>query len=310
MTENARNQSLYATPDERRIRCLKIAEHVYWSGSASVEELSATLAELAGVTDSTAGSVEEDIGLLSTQGLPICIGEGGNWRIEAVIPGFALRLTKAQASAVWGMCVASGELGEGLGQGASSATLSEGVATLLSGLKRFHKGSEVMTAVVSATSGVECPYRGEREEKLRASKLIGEARLVYRRLRIVDLVEGRTARNTEQLAAGLNVSHRTIHDDLSVLRCAGFEIGYSRRRQEYRAAGLNEYLGDKLSVSTAAALLVLWGASDASDAATRPPCAFEVASQKLSRSIRRLFAGQAEDLEKMAASYRVAEQAK
>ncbi len=46
MTEKARKQSLCATPDERRIRCLKIAEHVYWSGSASVEELSATLAEL------------------------------------------------------------------------------------------------------------------------------------------------------------------------------------------------------------------------------------------------------------------------
>jgi predicted DNA-binding transcriptional regulator YafY len=285
-------------------------EHVYWSGSTSLQKLSATLAGLPGISDTSATVVEQDIALLRRHGLPMSVDEAGRWRIDAVIPGFALRLTKAEASIVWAWCVARRSSDRPVAPCVSPGQLSAAVATLLSGLRQFHVGSEVMNAADGTTTRPEVVAAGEPERRLQASELIGGARLVYRRLRIVDLIEGRKAVNTSQLAAVLDVSQRTVHDDLNVLRCSGLEIRFCRRCQEFQTKGLNSYLAGRLTLPTAAALLVLFTSTDGPHRSPHGAVAFGVASEKLAKSIRLIFARQAEDLQELAVSYGASEPAK
>ncbi len=310
MTRDARKHSPFTGEDERRIRHSKIVEHVYWSGSTSLQELSATLAGLPGITDTSATVVEQDIALLRRHGLPMSVDEAGRWRIDVVIPGFALRLTKAEASLVWAWSVASTSSDRPVAPYVPPGELSAAVATLLAGLRRFHTGSEVMNAADGTITRPEVVAAGEPERRLQASELIGEARLVYRRLRIVDLIEGRKAVNTSQLAAVLDVSQRTVHDDLNVLRCSGLGIKFCRRCQEFQTKGLNSCLAGRLTLPTAAALLVLFTPADEPHSSTHGAVAFGVASEKLAKSIRLIFARQAEDLQDLAVSYGASEPAK
>ena len=289
---------------------MKIVQHVYWSGSTSLQELSAALAGLPGRIDTSATVVEQDIALLRRHGLPMGVDEAGRWRIDAVIPGFALRLTMAEASLVWAWCVARRSSDRPVAPCVPPGELSAAVATLLSGLRQFHKGSEVMNAADGTASRPEVVAAGEPERRVQASELIGEARLVYRRLRIFDLIEGRKALNTSQLAAVLDLSQRTVQDDLNVLRCSGLGIKFCRRWQEFETRGLNSYLADRLTLPTAAALLVLFTPTDEPHSSPHGAVAFGVASEKLAKSIRLIFARQAEDLQELAASYGASEPAK
>lgn len=304
MTRHVRKRLPFRAEDQRRIRCLKIAEHVYWSGSRSLGELSARLSELRGMTDTSPGVVEGCIALLRHHGLPMSIDETGRWRIDAVIPGFALRLTKAEASAVWASCIAYRSSDRPLAHQADSGALSEAVATLLEGLRRFHKGSEVMDAAGAAMAEPEASPAGKAERRLRACELTGEARQVHRRLRILDLVERQRATNTRQLAAVLDVSQRTIHDDLNVLRCSGLEIRFCRRSQKFQAQGLSLYLADCLTPPMATALLHLFTPPDAGRNGTSGAAQFGAASEKLAKNIRLIFARNAENLQELMASYR------
>ncbi|UCE61708.1 MAG: HTH domain-containing protein [Phycisphaerales bacterium] len=287
---------------EQQVRCLKIVDSTYWLGSASLEELSALVAELSGITDASVSTVKRDIALLQRQGLPISVDGNERWRIDAEIPGFALRLTKAEASIVWAWCVACRSSGRPVAPYASSAALSTAVGTLLSGLRRFHGGSEVMNAASDVSTPPETSPSGEPKRRLEASKLMGEARLVYRRLRIFDLIESQKALNTIQIAAVLDVSRRTVHDDLSALRCSGLKIKFCRRSHEFRTEGLSSYLADRLTLAMAGALLVLFKSPNAPDSSTHGVVPFRVTSEKLAKSIRLMFMRRSEDLQTTVAS--------
>jgi hypothetical protein len=181
---------------------------------------------------------------------------------------------------------------------------------LLSGLRRFHNGSEVMNAADGTASRAEVSRAVEPARRVQASELIGEARLLHRRLRIFDLIEGRKALNTRQLAAVLDLSQRTVHDDLNVLRCSGLGIKFCRRCQEFQTEGLNSHLAGRLTLPMAAALLVLFTPADGPHSSSHGAVAFSVGSEKLAKSIRLIFARQAEDLQELAASYGASEPAK
>ncbi len=310
ITGDARMRSPFTAEDQRRIRCLKIVEHVYWSGTTSLQELSATLAELSGITETSVDVVEQDIAVLRHDGLPMSPDEAGRWRIDAVIPGAALRLTKAQASIVWAWCVTCRSSDQPVEGQVPPAVLSEAVAALQEGLRRFHKGSEVMNAASDATARPIISPAGGPEQRLQAFGLVGEARLVNRRLRILDLIEGRKALNTSRLVALLDVSQRTVHGDLNVLRYAGLKIRFCRRCHEFQTEGLNSYLAGHLTLPMAAALLALFEPTDARDGKIGGAVPFSLASKKLARSIRLIFARQAADLQDLVASYRASEPVK
>ncbi len=291
-----------AVEDERRVRCLKIVEHVYWSGSASSEQLSTTLAGLPDTRDTSASRVEQDIAVLRHDGLPMRVDEAGYWRIDAVIPGFAIRLTKAEASVVWAWLVAHGNSHRVAARSVSREDLSAAVATLLSGLRQFHKGSEVMNAAGDTAARRDVSRTGESKGRLQVSRLIGEARLVHRRLRVLDLIAGRRALNTSELATGLDVSRRTVHDDLNVLRRCGFEVKFSRRHQEFQIQGLNSYLADHLSLPMAAALLALFEPPDAPHLPSSGAVPWDMVSEKVARGIRLSFSRRAPSLQDLIAS--------
>lgn len=295
--------SSYAVEDVRRTRCLKIVEHVYWSGSASSGELSVTLGGLSGTTDTSVHVIDRDIGELRRNGLPMSVDGAGRWRIDAMIPGFALRLTKAQASVLWAGCVACRSSDRLVAPRVCAAELSAAVAILLSGLRQFHRGSEVLGAADGATVGPEVSRGGEPERRIQARELTGEARLVHRRLRILDLIEGRRALNTGQLAAMLDISQRTVHDDLDALRRAGLELKFCRRSKEFQTKGLNSYLAGRLTLPTAAGLLTLFTPTDALHKNTDDAIVFNVASEKLTMGIRLQFARQADDLQELVKNF-------
>lgn len=296
MTRGITKRSRFAAGEARRIRCIKIVKDVYWNGSASAQELCATLSGLPGITDTDASTVEQDLVQLQRQGLPISVSESGRWRIDATIPGFDLRLTKAEASVVWAWCIARGSSDLPLPAGSSSEEQSVAVSTLLSGLRQFHKGSEVMSTGTDNTTRTGVSNARAPVRRVQASELIGEARLVFRRLRIVDLIEDRKALNTTQLAAALDVSQRTAHDDLNFLRCSGFDIRFQRRFHEFRIEGLNSFLADHLTSPMAFALLDLLEPPNSSKRSKDRAATPRVALKKLQESIRVLVTRMTEDV--------------
>ena len=282
--------------DEPAVRCLRITDLTYWSGSTSLAELSASFAELPAVTAAEIPLLERDIDLLARQGLPIRIDADGYCRIHEVVPGFALRLTKEEASAVWAWCVVRRGTAGSAKSEVPKETIANAVAVLEKGLKIFHPSSEMMPH-----GGIERiepePLDSEQPPRVvYTSDLHGEARLVYRRLRIVDLIDTRTALNSSELGAALDVCQRTVHGDLNVLRQAGIEISYGRDNHRYVRTGLNRYLAEHLDVWQAAALLMFFESpEDAQDMPDRAP-ALRRAVRKLVRSIRLGFAGREKDL--------------
>lgn len=296
-----------AVEDQRRIRCMKIVDHLGWNGLTTIEDLSAALSGLSGVTDASSELVAQDIALLQHDGLPIVRDSADRWRIDAVMPGFGLRLRRAEASVVWARCVAPSGFDDPSVPCIFSRELSAAITTLLSGLRRFQAGSEVMQDSVGGGSRFQLPFVTEPAKPLQVSRLIGEARLVYRRMRIVDLIESRKALNTGQLAAGLGVSQRTVHDDLNVLRHCGVGIEFRRYSNEYQIVGLNSYLTEHLTLPMAAALLVLFDPSHARHDIVADAFASGMGPKKMVESIRLIFASQAEDLQDLATSFRASE---
>ncbi len=282
--------------DELALRCLRITDFTYWSGSVSLAELSASFTGLPGVTAAEITLLERDIDLLARQGLPIRIDADRCCRIHEVVPGFALRLTKEEASAVWAWCVVCHGTAGSAKSEIPDETIADAVAVLEKGLTIFHPSSEMMadggiTRIEAERLDSEQPPR-----TVSTSDLHGEARLVYRRLRIVDLIDSRTALNSSELAAALDVSPRTVHSDLTVLRQAGIEIPYGRYGRRYVRTGLNQYLAERLSVWQAAALSMFFEApGDASDTPDRAP-ALRRAARKLVRGVRMGFTGREKGL--------------
>lgn len=281
--------------EERSVRCLKIADFVYWHGSASPAELSAALSGLRTAIDTTRSVVERDLGLLTRHRLPIRVTPDGRYRIQGALPGFSLRLTKREASALWAWCLTHSHVaGE---PRLSDTTIADAVIVLQSGLRRFHPGSEVIASTEESGPEFEGMQPAERLEVMPASDFRGEARLVHRRLHLVDLVEKRIARNVGELAAVMDVSQRTIHTDLTVLRGAGPDIRYARDRHEYVAEGLNQYLSDHLTVPMAAALLVFLEPLEDGKTGAGPSLAFRSASRKVAEGIRITFRAEQEALQ-------------
>ena len=294
MTCSERNDLAGAGRDGQAVRCLKITEFTYWNGSASLPELAASLAGLRPAVDVMPATLERDIALLARHGLPIEIAADGRRRIHGVVPGFALRLRRDEASAVWACCVARNLADVASKFKVSDATMADGVAVLEAALKRFHPGSEVIPESSSVLMASGEPQVAQPLNVLRTSKLCGEARLVHRRLRIVDLIESRKARGVEQLAAVLDVSHRTVHSDLTVLRHAGVDTRYCRDCREYAVMGLNRYLCGHLSLPMAEALWVCFQTpEDARDVGASP--ALQQASRKLACGIGLVLARRGEE---------------
>ena len=289
--------------EERALRCLRITDFTFWSGSTSLAALSASFAGLPTVTVPETALVERDIDLLARQGLPIRIDANRWCQIYQVVPGFTLRLSKEEASAIWAWCVVRNGTAGSAKCEAPDKTIADAVVVLQEGLKIFHPGSEMMADGV--TTWIESG-RLDSEQPSRItlmSELLGEARLVYRRLRIVDLIDSRTALNISQLAAVLDVCQRTVHSDLTALRHVGIEITYGRDGSRYVRTGLNRYLAEHLNVWQAAALLVFFEApEDAPDTPNRSP-ALRCAARKLVLSIRLGFAGQEQDLHALRRDY-------
>ncbi len=103
--------------------------------------------------------------------------------------------------------------------------------------------------------------------------------------------------DVSQLAAALDVCHRTIHNDLALLRQAGLEVWYRRDRNAYVMKGMNRHLFDHLTPPMAEALLTFFQVSEVAPETGIPAPALWRASRKLTRSIRLILAGQREALE-------------
>lgn len=297
MSSAKRNDLVGTGHDEQALRCLKITDYTYWAGTASLAKLSALLAELGTVTNTRPATLKGDIALLARHGLPIQLAADGRCRIHAGVPGFALRLTRDEASTVWAWCVAGNRMDVAATCKVPDATIADAIAVLEAALKAFHAGSEVIAESNSAAMQSGRLHAAQPLKDLRPSDLHGEARLVYRRLRIVDLIESRRARDVSQLAAALDVSHRTIHNDLALLRQAGLEVWYRRDRHAYVMKGMNRYLFDHLTAPMAEALLTFFQVSEAAPETGIPAPALWRASRKLTRSIRLILAGQRKALE-------------
>jgi hypothetical protein len=162
---------------DRFIRCLKIVEHTYWSGSASVRELAKSVGRLLIATSGTVSTVRRDVARLQSQGLPIVLDPAGVCRVDAVLPGFALRLTKAEGAAILTWCFR-------LGRASMSAlpweTASEAVVPLVTGLQRARvTGGETVT--VEAGPALPGPAKTEAAPNpLSVSELRGESRVRVR----------------------------------------------------------------------------------------------------------------------------------
>lgn len=307
MNRNLKEQLPLAVEDQRRVRCTKIVDHLGWNGPTTIEDLSAALSGLSSITDASSELLAQDIALLQHDGLPIVRDSAHRWRIDAAMPGFGLRLTRAEASVVWARCVARGGPVGPSEPSVFVRELSAAVTTLLSGLRRFQSGSEVMQDSAGGGSRLQSPYVTEPAKPLPVSRLIGEARLVYRRMRIVDLIESRNALNTGQLATALGVSQRTVHENLNLLRQCGVGIKFRRRCHEYQIVGLNSYLADHLTLPMAAAVLVLFDPSNARHDIVPDALPSSMGPKKMIESIRLIFASQAVDLQDLAASFRASE---
>lgn len=265
MTKDRIIRSSLSPEERRRIRCLKIIDSTYYSGGATVGELAEAMRESTAVTDADADIVQEDIALLQRGGLVMAFDSVGRWRIEAVVPGFALRLTAAEASMAWARGVAYASSTGPSARSASTEPLKEAVAILLSGLRHFHPNCLALTSDDCMLTQASAPDVCNVRSWPRLSDLTGEARLACRRLRIVDLLEKRRARNTGQLAAMLGMSIRSVHDDLNVLRRCGFDIKFRRFCHSFRLNGLNTYLAENLTPEAATSLLALFESPEDQD---------------------------------------------
>lgn len=280
--------------DEQSVRCLKVTDFAYWRGSASLTELTAACVGLRGAGDVNPSVLEQDIALLVRQGLPFHTTGDGRYQINAALPGFGLRLRKYEASALWAWCVAHRPVVGAPKREPPDASAADAIGVLEEGLRGFHSGAEVIDNAGSMLSGSEGLQPAG---AVRATDVHGEARLVYRRLRIVDLIERRTAVDIQQVAAALDVSYRTVHADLAMLREVGIDIQYVRGKHEYVVGGLNHYLSEHLTLPMAAALLAFLSPTNTTEASCAPSHVFQSASRKVTESIRLMFHSQEESLE-------------
>lgn len=284
---------------ERPHRCLKICEFTYWNGSASLQEISEILLKLSTLTEVGATVIEDDIRQLARHGLPIPSGSDGRWRIDGLLPGFALRLRRHEASALWAWCVACAPTTSNSMIQAPNPELEAAILVLEDGLTKFHPGSQVLTGIDSNIVLRELQDSQTLVPPVRACDIHGEARLVHRRLRIVDLVESRTALDADKLAAALDVSCRTIHNDLTILKDVGIEAHYGRRNQEYFIVGLNQYLADHLSWEMAGAIIKFFEEPSATGQGDVHASQLRSASRKLTQGIRLMFGQQGRDSEEL-----------
>lgn len=296
-----------AVEDQRRVRCMKIVDHLGWNGPTTIEDLSASLSGLSSITAASGELIAQDLAQLQHDGLPIVRDCADRWRIDAEMPGFGQRLTRAESSVVWARCVARGGPVDPSEPSVFFRELSAGVTTLLSGLRTYQPGSDVIQNLGSGGSQLRLPFVPKPAEPLEVSRLIGETRLAYRRMRIVDFIQSKIALNTSQLAAALGVSQRTVHEDLNVLRHCGMGIKFRRHRNEYQIVGLNSYLAEHLALPMAAALLVLFDPSNARHDILADALPSSMGPKKMIESIRLIFASQAADLKELATSFRASE---
>lgn len=292
-----------ADETERPIRCLRMVERTYWSGSISLAALSTSLATLPTAVRALPALLTEDIARLARHGLPITLCRERRCRVHALIPGFAIELTRAEASAVWAWCIVHGSVREDGGSDGASQN-AEAVAVLRVALVQFHPGSGALLESDDPWSDIYGHGSTEPPPIVNASDLRSEARLVYRQLQIVDLVETRAAIDIPGLADELGVSERTTHGDLNTLRLAGIKLAFGRVRHEYVVERLVAHLSRRLTVPMAAALVKFLRVPAASDTTKSHFPQLRGACQKLIRGIFLSFAQQREELESLLAQER------
>lgn len=290
----ARELDIPANPikAERPHRCLKICEFTYWNGSASLQEISEILLKLPTLTEVGATVIEDDIRQLARHGLPIPLGSDGRWRIDGLLPGFALRLRRHEASALWAWCVARAPTTSNSMIQAPNPELEAAILVLEDGLTKFHPDNQILTKIDYNIMLQKSEDSQTLIPPIYAYDIHNKAQLVHQRLHIVDLIENRTTLDANQLTTALNVSYQTIHNDLTILRAVGIEARYGRRRQEYFIVGLNHCLANHLSLEMASAIINFFEEPSATGQGDVHAAQLRRASRKLTQGIRLMFGQQ------------------
>lgn len=285
--------------EEQAVRCLRIVEHTYRAGSASLHEL----AELIGADPTTIG---RDVAVLEHDGMRISVDENG-YRIDQAIPGFSLRLRAQEASVAWTKRMFCSRCWAAIGSAIPIETVSSACAIFESGLRKYYPLSEQVhlrhpdCALLEV--GVFQPDFGQDGWQ----NLKGQAKRVCKRLWAFDLIESGRACRRDELSTLLGVADRTIGDDLRIMRRAGLRVSFLRDRRSYWVDSLHTYLAKAFSLpntaaQTAALLLLFRTTGETGDGAlARPWC--HSTSKKIQKSIRLIFKGRERELEAEMANY-------
>jgi len=234
-------------PETRSIRCLQIVIHTYDRGSVSLREL----AELTGTDSAT---LQHDIAALQGGGLRIRIEDPDRCRVDQAIPGFALRLTSAEAVAAWIKCRHCSRCLLLAGTTLPPEVLAAACSILAGGLRIHHPDSEEAfrrSADHPAHGGVPILEKTNWDDR---SNLTGRTRRVVRCLWMFDWIESGRAVRRDQLTALLGVSERTVGNDLRMMRRAGLPIAFQRGERSYRVDGMHAYFKRVLSAPDGPAL--------------------------------------------------------
>ncbi len=240
-------------------RELQIVDCTCRRGAVSVPVLCA-------LSRATESAVRGSIHALQRGGLRIEPDENENYRIRAAVPGFALRLTDAEAAVAWGNLWAWRTCPLRTGHVVSPAVMERACLLLERALRRYHPESEELARRLTEGGETLDEAASRPSSAGRAAKLTGSVRAVMRRLRIVDLTMAEQMANREAIAEAMNVSTRTVARDLGVMERAGLRLAYRRDDRCYRFDCMHGFLNRELRCSGGpghvAALLALFDPGD------------------------------------------------
>lgn len=271
--------------DRRAVRCLRIIHCLYSRGSTS-------LADLARLTAASGDLIRHDVSLMNRGGLKIMVGEYSECAIGQLLPGFALRLTEQEAAMVW-LRLWNCSVGSAFPDNSVPLTVvTDAIALLEAGLRKYHAEGESLARQPTKMLKQRHGEGVEGFASFASPNLSGEAKRIWRRLRILDLVESGNARHREQLVAVLSESDRTVGNDLAAIRRAGLGIAYHRGERTYWVDSLHTFLHNKLLLSgKSACARALFTLFDTERNESTSHSLNRIAFQKIINSLRLIFRG-------------------
>ena len=268
--------------DEQSIRCLNIVDNICMYGPSSVSELIHALQRILAEKSINEDIIKGDIDYLQHHGIPIKLEDDKLYHLRMKTSGFKLRITTLEALTLkaWGYTCIQIAIPK------KNQTYSEEMFRIITILEN---GIRIHFANIQADSTLE--FTQEEFETLKTKRLgqktqsvnfTSIARTIYRRLSIIDLFENHAAIDIDRISRKLDISVRTLRNDLDILRRAGINIRYCRSRQKYIVEDLNWYLCDHLSCSQVKILLELLQPLLESYLDNSHPTLLQCASYKLS----------------------------